>query len=212
MLLCEGSIMRFRLLATCLALVALAGACSDGGDAQSRPDQRATVAAPATTPAGGVAERGPLTKPDRALVENLAEGPYRARIRTAIGDLKAVGMWKKLTEELFVVEISARPGRSFVPEDAHLADAYRTLDIREHHAGVLCDITFYPTAMQDDLERWQGYFDDDLTTDSPPTVRQLWGSVLAHELSHCLKRSNDEASAQAWERRALNALREAGLR
>lgn len=204
--------MRFRLIAAFLALIALAGACSAGRAPQSSRDESATATAPATTPPGEIAERAPLTKPDHAFVENLAVGPYRARIRTAIGDLKAVGMWKELTEELFVVEISARPGRSFVPEDAHLADAYRTLDIRERHAGVLCDITFYPTAMRDDLDRWQGYFDDGLTTDPSPTIRQLWGSVLAHELSHCLKKNNSEEDARAWEQRSLNALRAAGLR
>lgn len=144
-------------------------------------------------------------------MDNLAAGRYRRILERAIGDLKAISFWERLTEELFVVEVSARPGRSFVPEDAHLADAFRTLDIREDQGGVLCDITFYPTAMTDDLARWADYHDRGQIADPPPTLRQLWAAVLAHELSHCLKEDNDEEAAQRWEERALKALRSAGL-
>lgn len=200
--------MRRSLLSIVVAALIL-GACeqAERSSEQATPEVAAsTVDAGSPTP-----ERRGLTRPEEVVVDNLASGRYRRYLETAIADLKAISFWGRLTKELFVVEVSARPGRAFVPEDAHLADAFRTLDIREDHAGVLCDITFYPTAMTDDLDRWRDYYDRGLLPDRPPTVRQLWASILAHELSHCLKRDNDEEAAQEWERRALEALREAGL-
>lgn len=144
-------------------------------------------------------------------MDNLATGRHRRMVQRSIRDLKKIGLWRDLTRELFVIEISARPGRRFVPEDAHLADAFRTIDIRGDRAGVLCDITFYPTAMTDDLVRWTSYHDRGLISDSPPTRRQLWAAVLAHELAHCFKRRNRESDAREWEERALGALRDRGI-
>lgn len=195
-------------LVTALGLLV---SCAGGTEPGARPREERPPSSTDSTPSNEMGERGPLTRPDEVLVDNQGIGKHKSRISRAIADLKVVGMWKRLTKELFVVELSARPGRDFIPEDAHLADAYRTLDIRGEHAGVLCDITFYPRAMLDDLDRWRSYFERGLMAEPPPTVRQLWAAILAHELSHCLKRDNDEDSAQAWERRALRAVRAAGL-
>lgn len=197
-------------LSIVVAALGLLVSCT-GGTERGGGLREAETPSASSTPTSELGERGPLTRPDEVLVDNQGNGKHRSRISRAIADLKVVGMWKRLTRELFVVELSARPGRAFVPEDAHLADAYRTLDIRGEHAGVLCDITFYPRAMLDDLERWRSYFERGLMAEPPPTARQLWAAILAHELSHCLKRDNDEDSAQAWERRALRAVRAAGL-
>lgn len=194
------------LLLVCAGVVSCTA--SDRPAADPRPG--ATAAPPAQDPPAAPEPRG-LTRPDRVVVDNQATGRFKDLLATAIADLKAVTMWRELTKELFVVELSARPGRGFVPKDAHLADAYRTLDIRGEQGGVLCDITFYPTAMSDDLARWEGYYAEGRISDRPPSTRQLWASVLAHELSHCLKKNNDEEHAQVWERRALGALRQAGL-
>lgn len=185
--------------------------CAGGTGPEADPQGERRPSTTHSTPSNETGERGPLTRPDRVLVDNQGKGKHRSRISRAIADLKVVGMWKGLTRELFVVELSARPGRDFVPEDGHLADAYRTLDIRGEYAGVLCDITFYPRAMLDDLDRWRDFFERGLMAEPPPTARQLWAAILAHELSHCLKRDNDEDSARAWERRALRAVVAAGL-
>ena len=193
-----------------LLVVALVAAACSGGDGRpeagpSRPPAASSVPSPT------IAERMPLTEPTRLVIDNLATGPHRRLVKQAIADLRSVGLWRRLTGELFVVEASARPGRRFVPEDGHLADAFRTLDIRGSQGGVLCDITFYPRAMADDLVRWRSFFERGLIAEAPPSRRHLWASVLAHELAHCFKRDNGETDAQRWEARALERLREAGI-
>ncbi len=194
----------------CAALASLTLLLSCSGSPSSPPGD----ARPAPRPYSSeqATEHRGLTRPDEAVVDNHSRGRYRRATTRAIRDLRAISFWEDLTRELFVVSLNVRPGRRFVPQDAHLADAFRTLDIRGRHAGVLCDVTFYPTAMSDDLARWRSYYQRGLIAEPPPTERQLWAAILAHELAHCLKKGNGEKAAQGWEERALAALRRAGLR
>jgi hypothetical protein len=199
---------RKRVGAVALVLLAACSSAEDRPRARSSPP--AETKGPEAAPPS-LSERRRLTPPKKVVVDNLATGRNRRMVKRSIRDLKRIGFWRKLTKELFVVEISARAGRRFVPKDAHLADAFRTLDIRGNRAGILCDITFYPTAMADDLARWTSYHERGLISDPPPTRRQLWAVVLAHELAHCFMKGNKEPDARRWEKRALGAFRDQGI-
>ena len=140
-----------------------------------------------------------------------AVGPVRERLETAIDDLKAVDMWDRLTEHLYRVELDSRHGTANVPEDGHLADAYFTGIVvgggGGEAGGEVCDVMFFPSAITADLARWRSYYAQGAIADPAPTLRQFYGSLLAHELAHCRRGPRGESVAQAWERRALDALR-----
>ncbi|HEU4480428.1 MAG TPA: hypothetical protein VFS18_00960 [Actinomycetota bacterium] len=187
-------------VATAVALALVLGACSGGGAGTDGSDGPS----PATrTPA----QARDIIEPDRLIVDNVAFGRSRRHVARAIRDLKRVDLWKPLTEHLFVVKIGSRNGRRSVPDDAHLADAFLTVDFRGDVGGALCDIRFYPRAMADDLARWAGYYSQGLLPDPAPGRRAFWASILGHELAHCLRHGKGgEPLSERWERRALEAV------
>jgi len=186
--------------ATCVVLL-LVG-CDGGG---GRPG-----AAPTPSATSSPAARG-ITKPEGLIVRNAALGFSKKLVRRAIADLKEVGLWKPLTRHLYSIRFASRLGRVNIPEDGHLADAYLTAEIDGNEGGAMCDIMFFPSAMAADLARWRAYHSQGLLPDPPPTIRQFWASITAHELAHCLKHGRGEPTAERWEARALAALRDAGI-
>src|SRR5918994_635051 len=118
----------------------------------------------------------------RARVENNAFGSSARLVQRAVRDLKRLDLWGRLTRRLYVVELGSRLGRDNVPRDGHLADAYATGLVDERGAGALCDIMFFPTAVTDDLARWRTYHASGFIEESPPSLRQFWAGLLAHEL------------------------------
>lgn len=154
----------------------------------------------------------PLTRPstaptDRALsVIFEATGRTRARLKRAVADLKSVGLWRRLTHHLYLIELDSRSGGANVPEDGHLADAYFTGFADDGGGGAVCDIMFFPTAVSGDLARWRDYYGRGLVAERPPSLRTFYGSLLAHELAHCRRGPRGEAVARAWEERARVAL------
>jgi hypothetical protein len=137
-------------------------------------------------------------------VENNAFGSSARFVRRAVRDLKRLDLWAPLTDNLYVIEIGSRLGRDDVPRDGHLADAYITGLVEEEGAGALCDIMFFPTAITDDLARWRTYHANGYLDAPPPSLRQFWAALLAHELGHCMEGPRGERVAEEWERRALH--------
>jgi hypothetical protein len=129
------------------------------------------------------------------------------RLRQAEHDLKEVGLWRRLADHLYEVRVSVRPGRSDIPSDRHLADAYPSAVAKPGGFGSLCDIAFDPAAISADLARWRRYYSQGRAGRPPATLRQYWGSILAHELAHCLGNGKGERVADHWERVARDRLR-----
>lgn len=194
-----------RLLVLGVLAATFVGACSAGDPSPDAAPSQEVAASP--TP-----ENRGITLPDELTLDNVAFGSSAQRVDRAIADLKKIDFWKRLTDHLYVVKFGSRLGRSNIPTDGHLADAFLTVQIDGDLGGPLCDVRFYPTAMKDDLERWRAYFAQGLLDDQPPSLRQFWASIMAHELSHCfVDGPNGERVAQRWEERALAAVRAAGL-
>lgn len=201
---------RARALGLVVAVIVVAvivAGCTTAGPEQDLPP---------TPPETGVDEeaapaRRPITKPSRLSITNAALEGSVEQVDRAIQDLRAIGMWRRLTGDLYAVRFATRPGREQVPDDGHLADAYLTAEIDGRTGGSLCDVMFFPTAMSDDLSRWRTYHSQGLLADPPPTDRQFWASIMAHELAHCLDGGRGEGVAMRWERRALRRLRGAGV-
>jgi hypothetical protein len=137
-------------------------------------------------------------------VENNAFGSSARFARRAVRDLKRLDLWGPLTDHLYVIEVGSRLGRDNIPRDGHLADAYITGVVEEKGAGALCDIMFFPTAITDDLARWRTYHANGYLDAPPPSLRQFWAALLAHELGHCMEGPRGEKVAERWERRALH--------
>lgn len=204
-----GVDIRLKSLAA-LAVVVL-GACSGPSMTGALEPDSLVTRSPAPRPtATGLVSTRPATKPGLRL-ENRGLGATKAKISRAIADLEAIGLWDDLTGHLYVLKIATRPGLEDIPEDGHLADALLTAAVDDYGMGSACDIMFFPAAIARDLERWQGYYADGLVPDPPPTLRQYWASILAHELAHCLNWEGGEPFAERWEARALAALGRAGL-
>lgn len=197
-----------RLLAlVCVASVVLGG-CTRARTPQGAPASPSSVPTASASPTPQ--ERG-ITNPEGVIVTNAGlEGSDR-RIATAVKDLKRVRLWRRLTKHLYAAKFGSRPGRHQIPDDGHLADAFLTAQIEEDAGGPFCDIMFFPTAMRDDLDRWRTYYAQGLLDDPPPSLRQFWASIMAHELAHCLPGGKGEPAAQRWEQRALQAVRAARL-
>jgi len=138
-------------------------------------------------------------------------GRTRELLGTAVKDLKALGLWMPLTRHLYEIELDSRSGRANVPDDGHLADAYFTGVIDSRGAGPVCDVMFFPSAVVDDLARWRQFYGAGLLAEAPPSLRAFYGSLVAHELAHCLPGPRGEAVATSWEKRALGLLRAAGI-
>jgi hypothetical protein len=158
------------------------------------------------SPKGSPSKRT-ITRPNRAKVSFRATGKSARRLRQAERDLKTVGLWARLADHLYEVRVAVRPGRSDIPDDRHLADAYPSAVAAPGGYGSLCDIVFYPAAIEADLARWRRLHARGLLGAPPPNLQQYWGSILAHELGHCLGNGKGEAVAQHWEAIARERLR-----
>lgn len=178
----------------------LAVACTQGSEAG--PDAGAPPT-PSPSPSPTT-----VVNPPGVVVENAAFGRSRQRVRQAMRDLKAVKLWVPLTRELYRIKFGSRLGAVNIPDDGHLADALLTIAIDEEAQGRLCDVMFFPNAIARDLDRWRLYHEQGAVADPPPTLRQLWGAVMAHELAHCFPRRPGEKVARRWEDKALARLRE----
>lgn len=143
-------------------------------------------------------------------VTNEARGPSRRRVTIAVRDLKQVSLWRPLTRDLYSLQLQTDPGTYGVPDDGHLADAMIGAVVEPHGSGTHCSIRFYPAAIRAELDTLEeGYRTG--TFGAPPSYRQLWAAVLAHELAHCRDWEGAEPYAKQWEARALEAVRGAGL-
>jgi hypothetical protein len=191
-----------------LVALALALVACDGDDERRGPAARST-APPAASPSPE--RRTPSVRLPK--IDNRASGAARARLARAIGDLRATALWRRLTKDLFVISVGSRPGRQYVPDDGHLAEARAFPYVDDDGSGRLCDITFFPTAIDDDLRLQAHYHEQGLLDRAPPTKRHFWTSILGHELAHCLPNQRDglpaltgEAAARRWERKVLAAV------
>lgn len=198
-------VIRTSVLALSLAASLLAACTSTGPREAAGP-----MASPQVTVSSELEQRG-ITKPEGVQVENAGQPGTKRLIRRAISDLKKVDLWSPLTKHLYGVKFATRPGRDSIPDDGHLADAFLTAKIDGDEGGTFCDIMFFPAAMRDDLARWRSYHARGLLSEPAPSGRQFWASIMAHELAHCLKEKRGEIAAGKWERRALEAVRSAGL-
>jgi hypothetical protein len=202
------------------ALVALTLAGCDG--TATSPDE----AAPGAPAASATPEVEACSEPERG--ERAASEPHEKivfrkvggvgpELRRAIADLKHIGVWKELTSHLYQIDLSVKAGRANVPGDRHLADA-RFWRVRygtdDELLAIFCWVRFFPAAIADDLLRWRSYYDQGLTARVPPTGRQLWASIMGHELFHCPPRgpkTRPEPAALAWEQRIMEKLTAAGI-
>jgi hypothetical protein len=186
-----------RTLATALAAVLILLSCT-----QDEPRQVGGSERRRQQSENGIKERRRTRMGVR--VENNAFGSSARLVRQAVRDLKRLDLWGPLTDHLYVIKVGSRLGRDNVPRDGHLADAYITGLVEEEGAGALCDILFFPTAITDDLARWGTYHANGYLEAPPPTLRQFWAALLAHELGHCMEGPRGERVAERWERRALH--------
>ncbi len=186
-----------------IVCIAFVTACSPAPG----PPTAAPVPTGSASPSGSA--NRPPTEPDRVIVENIALGASKGFAARAIRDLKKLGFWDDLTDHLFIIQVASRDGRTNIPEDGHLADAFLTGQVDERGSGGRCDIMFFTSAMADDLVRWERYYDQGLLPEPPPTWRQFWASILAHELAHCLRHgTGGEPLSEEYERKVLLRARE----
>ena len=173
------------------------------GSATTRPRAEGRHDKPARRPKPR--ERPPTA--DLPILSNEGLDPKdRFRIARAKRDLERLGFWKELTGHLAVVRVATRPGPERVPEDGHLADALYTAKITGRVRGRVCDILIFSQALADDVGRQASYYAEGRLASPPPTLRQFWAVILAHELAHCTKRGQrGETFSSRWERRVLAA-------
>jgi hypothetical protein len=118
-------------------------------------------ASPQSGAAAGVATPSPspsvVINPPGIVVENVAFGRSKQRVRVAIRDLEAAGLWERLTRHLYKVKFGSRLGVVNIPDDGHLADAVLTAAFDDRAQGRLCDVMFFPNAIERDLRRWRLY-------------------------------------------------------
>jgi len=184
-----------------VAALAFAPVACDEARVPVAPER--TVAA---TPSSPVV---PVRHTPRVVIES--SGRTRARLVTAVRDLKRVDLWPRLTDHLYEIELDSRAGTANVPPDGHLADAYFTGVVDERGAGPVCDVMFFPSAVAADLVRWRQYYAAGVMASPAPTERAFYAALVAHELAHCRRGARGEPVARAWEARALRAVRAAGL-
>ena len=136
----------------------------------------------------------------------IAGGPLtHSAMVGAVAEIKRLHLWGKMTSHLTRLQIRARPGKSAVPRDRHLADSlYRST--REVN-GRFCRVTFYPRAMRDDLAKQRYYYSQGRLPVEPPNMDEFWVAILAHELAHCRDSGRNEKAALRVEHRVLKRLR-----
>ena len=132
-------------------------------------------------------------------------GGDRGRVDRAIEDLQTLGFWRPLTRHLYYLRIGSRPGVESIPEDGHLADALFSARFDRRGSGLFCDIVIFVAAIDADRARWAAYYAAGRQR-PPPSRRQFWAGVLAHELAHCRPGPHGERVAERWEERVLTAL------
>lgn len=133
------------------------------------------------------------------------------RVRRAIADLRRLRFWKDLTAEVKSVRISTRPGPERIPGDGHLADAIRNVELGRR-PGFVCDVMLFSQAIADDVARQGSFYSQGRLTGPPPTLRQFWAVILAHELAHCTDRGQrGEAYSTKWEGAVLHSFGAARL-
>jgi len=136
----------------------------------------------------------------------IAGGPLtHPAMNAAVAEIKRLHRWRAMTSHLTRLNIRARPGKSAVPQDRHLADSlYRPTRRVE---GRFCRVTFYPRAMRDDLAKQRYYYSQNKLPAEPPTMDEFWVAILAHELTHCNDQMRTEKVALRVEHRVLELLR-----
>jgi hypothetical protein len=147
-----------------------------------------------------------VTRPYGARVRFIGPASAVRRLRQAEHDLKAVRLWWPLTHHLFEVKVAVRSGRSDIPPDRHLADAYTSALEVQGTLQNFCDVVFYPAAITQDLARWRRLHAQGRLGRPPAGLRPYWGALLAHELGHCRGTGKGERVANLWEGRALHRL------
>ena len=183
------------------ALLITLAACTHSADHHER-------AVPEPTP---LRSERPPTKVHRKLILE-ARGPAHDSIVQAVADVRTIGFWRRLTDHLFEVQLDARLGRSNIPRDEHLADAYYTVAVAPNGGGTVCDVMFFPTSIANDLARWTAFYAQGRIARPPPaSLRQYYASLLAHELGHCQPGLRDESVALSWEHRTVAALEARGI-
>jgi len=194
-----------RVVVAAVSLALMLAAC-DGGPT---PAARRSGPSPAVSPSAEV-RRTTVRTPK---IDNRATGRAAARVALAIRDLRRTRFWRPLTRRIYVVSVGSRPGRQYVPDDGHLAEARAFPFLDDDGGGRLCDITFFPTAISDDMKLQARYFEQGLLERGPPSRRHFWAAILGHELAHCLPRRergmpamSPEPVAQRWEDKVLAAL------
>lgn len=117
-------------------------------------------------------------------------------------------MWRRLTKHLGGMTLKAYNGTYRVPPDRHLADSiYTVAPNARGDMGLYCDVVFFSVAMSRETVRLGRYYDLGYLDDRPPNLRELYASVVAHELGHCQEGRKGEEAARRREDTTLRRLR-----
>ena len=188
-----------------LALVTMLSLAS----CDSPPEPTAGRTSPTPTASEASPAPRPPTSPPSLRVYMDAKGDARERVERAVHDLKAISMWRRLTDRLFILRIETKTGeKGAVPEDGHLADAGLAVHVDPIGAGWYCYIRIWPAALERDLANQRTYYAEGRLGFEPPSPRVFWASILGHELGHCQGRREvtPEDVALEWENRVREAL------
>ena len=196
--------------AVAVAVLALMlGACEvdDDGSTRSEAGPRRTRSASPETRESRPQRRRP-TRPEKVGYVNAGlTAADRAHIGRAVRDLEELGFWKELTAHVVRVKIASRPGVGRILEDERLADSIMTVEVTGPWRGMWCDVLIYSTALAEDIEQQAVYYSEGRLSAPPPSLREFWAVILAHELAHCSPRGQrGEAYSTKWEGRVLRAL------
>lgn len=147
-----------------------------------------------------------MSEPDRLWYSIEARRARHERaLDRAVEDLASTRLWTPLTAGLHGIRLRATAGAEGIPRDGHLADASLSRRTGYLVAVRVCHVEFFPAAIRADLGRQHGYHALGRFPE-PPSLRDFWAALLAHELSHCRRGPHGEVRAMAWEARALRAL------